>query len=184
MLKTLPRAFTQADYFSLPESAPRYELIDGELIMAPAPNRKHQNILMNLSLILNTWAHETKSGKVYVAPFDVVLSNNNVHQPDMVYFSPDRLHCLTDQGAEGAPALTVEILSPSTAHYDRDVKREIYARTGVEELWIIDPATDTIQTYRLQENAVLPKATLRGKQSIQSPLFPGLIISLEAVFEK
>ncbi len=95
----------------------------------------------------------TSAGQVYFAPFVVELTDINVLQPDLAYFDQSRQSFLTEQGASDPPNLVVEILSPKIAKYDREIKREIYARTGVEELWIVDPDVRLIQVFRLQENA-------------------------------
>ena len=83
-------------------------------------------------------------------PFDVILSDLNVFQPDLAFFSRERRNVLTDKGAEGAPDLVVEILSASTARLDIDQKRVVYARTGVSELWIVDPDHFEIQVLDLR----------------------------------
>src|SRR2546428_4377823 len=109
---------TAEDYRLMPETGPRYQLIDGELFMAPAPNRYHQDISRNIEFILMKYLESHAAGKLYYAPFDVYLTEHNVFQPDIVFVANDRLPILTDAGAEGAPNLVIEILSDSTAHLD------------------------------------------------------------------
>lgn len=183
MLKTAPRPFTVADYMSLPEHGPRYQLVDGELYMAPAPSRRHQFISGEIEYALRKYLEQNPVGVIYDAPFDVQLSDTTVVQPDISYFSKKRLARLTEHGAEGAPDLVVEILSPKTAVLDLGVKREIYARTGVVELWIIDPAADEVKIYRLREDVQLPATTLGAGGTLSTPLLPGFSIDLARVFE-
>src|SRR5438067_12573258 len=113
-----PTLCTVEDYLSLPEGGPRYELIEGELLMAPAPNRYHQDISRNLTLILGEYLRKKRIGKIYNAPFDVFLGEINVVQPDIIFVSKKHARILTDAGAEGAPEFVVEILSPSTLRRD------------------------------------------------------------------
>ena len=126
---TIP-LLTVENYKILPETGPRYQLIEGDLYMAPAPNRYHQDISRNLEYILLDYLEENPIGKLYDAPFDVYLDQYNVFQPDILVVLNDRLSILTDAGAEGAPDFVVEILSPKTARLDKDNKRRVYATSG------------------------------------------------------
>ena len=140
------RKFTYADYLIAPDDA-RYELLDGELIMVPAPNRLHQSASLNLSMDLGFIAWRTAIGYIFAAPFDVILSDTDVVQPDVMFVSNARAHIITDDNIRGAPDLVVEILSPSTAERDRTFKRVLYARHGVKEYWMVD--TDLRLIYQL-----------------------------------
>lgn len=106
---------TVENYKILPETGPRYQLIEGDLYMAPAPNRYHQDISRNLEYILLEYLEKHPIGKLYDAPFDVYLDQYNVFQPDILVVLNDRLAILTEAGAEGAPDFVVEVLSPKTA---------------------------------------------------------------------
>jgi Uma2 family endonuclease len=173
---------TVENYKILPETGPRYQLIEGDLYMAPAPNRYHQDISRNLEYILLDYLEEHPIGKLYDAPFDVYLDEHNVFQPDIVFVSKARLSILADAGAEGAPDFVVEILSPKTARLDRDNKRRVYARTGVPELWIITPETRQVEIYLFGKDAANPIATYGERDSFQSTLFPGLRFDSAAIF--
>jgi Uma2 family endonuclease len=170
---------------SLPENGLNglcYQLVDGEIYMAPAPNRDHQFISGELYFALRKHLEIDRVGVLYSAPFDVTLTDTTVVQPDIVYFSHQRASYLTEHGAEGAPDLVVEILSPKTAKLDLGVKRELYARTGVIELWIVEPEARAVKIYRLQENPDVPSQTLAADKTLTTPLLPGLAISLAHVF--
>jgi Uma2 family endonuclease len=99
-----------------------------------------------------------------------------VHQPDIVFIAKANYAILTDAGAEGAPDFIVEILSPKTAFLDKKAKRKVYARSGVKELWLVDPDTKTVHVYFLQDDADHPAATYAEKDTFNSPHFPGLKI--------
>ncbi len=174
MLKMKHRPLTVRDYRELPEGPPHYQLIEGDLYMSPSPNRYHQHISRNIEFVLMKYLEAHPSGIVYHAPFDVELTDLNVYQPDIVFVRNAHRSILTDQGAGGAPDVVVEILSPRTSRFDLGVKREVYARTGVEELWIVDPDAKRLMVYRLQENADSPHATHGETATFTSPLFPGL----------
>ena len=173
---------TVENYKILPETGPRYQLIEGDLYMAPAPNRYHQDISRNLEYILLDYLDEHPIGKLYDAPFDVYLDDYNVFQPDILVVLNDRLSILTDAGAEGAPDFVVEILSPKTARLDRDNKRRVYATSGVRELWIIAPETRTIEVYLLGKDAAKPAATYTALELFESTLFPGLRFDARKIF--
>jgi len=173
---------TVENYKILPETGPRYQLIEGDLCMAPAPNRYHQEISFNLEYVLRQYIEQHPIGKVYHAPFDVYLDEYNVFQPDVLFVSNERRQILTDAGAEGAPDFVVEILSPKTARLDRDNKRRVYATTGVRELWIITPEPRTIEVYLLGQDAANPAATYGAEDTFESALFPGLLFNAATIF--
>ena len=152
--------------------------------MSPSPLRYHQVISRNLVLMIGSYLEKSSIGEIYFAPFDVCLSEVNVYQPDLVFISNQNRSILTEQGAEGAPDLVVEILSPSTARYDKGSKRKIYARTGVKELWVVDPDAKNIQAYNLARDAETPQATYDSKSVFKSPLLPGLRIRGAQIFKK
>lgn len=184
MLSINARPVTRHDYVQIPVGAPNYQLIEGDLVMAPSPGSYHQDIVVNLVSIFREFLRDQPIGKVCVAPLDVYLSDINVYQPDVLFIRKENLSIVEDHGIEGAPDLAIEILSKSSAKYDLGPKRAVYARTGVEELWIIDPTKRTLAVYRLGENADTPAATYRAKQKFTSELLPGLTIDLAAVFAK
>ena len=175
---------TRHDYEALPETGKRYQLIGGELRVAPAPNRYHQEVSKNLEFVLHPFVKSNGLGKVYNAPFDVYLSDYDVFQPDLLFVSNERRSILTDKGAEGAPDLVIEILSPSTEHNDRNTKFSTYAQAGVTEYWLIDPDARAIELYRFQESVDTPAQTaiLGENKTFGTPLLPGLEISIEEVF--
>jgi Uma2 family endonuclease len=175
---------TVENYKILPENGPRYQLIEGDLYMAPAPNRYHQDISRNLEYILLEYLEENPIGKLYHAPFDVYLDQYNVFQPDIVFVSNSHFSILTDAGAEGAPDFVVEILFPKTAQLDRDNKRRVYASSGVRELWIIAPEPRTIEVFLLQENATAPVVTHDAQAHFTSSFFPGLEFDATKIFAR
>ena len=173
--------FTVADYMTTPDDK-RYQLLDGELILAAAPNDKHQVIVMNLLVQLYQFVRLFNLGQVRVAPYDVVLSNFDVAQPDILFVSNERAAIITDANIQGAPDLVVEILSPSTQRYDRGYKRTLYSRHGVREYWLVDPEAATVEVLTGGDEGLTLAATYHRDQSLNSPLLPELVIDLETVF--
>ena len=175
---------TADDYRAMPETGPRYQLIEGELIMSPAPNRYHQDISRNLEFLLLKYLEKHPVGKIYDAPFDVYLTRYNVFQPDILFVANDRLAILTEAGASGAPNLVIEILSARTATLDKESKRKVYAREGVEEMWLLDPALKTVAVYRLQERPAEPLAIHGLKDKLETICFPGLKLRVKDLFRQ
>jgi Uma2 family endonuclease len=184
MATTQIEPLTAADYRELPEAGPRYQLIEGELHMAPAPNRFHQDIAGNIYWLLRNHLVNRATGKVYIAPFDVYLSDVDVFQPDVLFVSNENLSILKEDGCHGAPDLIVEVLSPATAQLDKKSKRRVYARSGVKELWLVDPILEQIHVYDLIRNPEKESRIVDENESFESPLLPGLVIQAKQVFAR
>jgi len=136
------KEWTVEDYLQLEEGL-LAQLINGELIMSPAPSTDHQRIIREIGFIL----YGKLSGEVLMSPIDLYVNKANVLQPDLVYISEDRANIITDRGIEGVPDLIVEVISPSNAFIDRNTKRIKYLELGVTEYWIVDPANQTLEVY-------------------------------------
>ncbi len=124
---------TYQDFLSFPDDGQRHELIDGEHYVTPSPATKHQRISRELLVALDLYLHQSGLGEVFYAPFDVVLSNYDVVEPDLLVVLDHQRDIVTEQHVRGAPAIVVEILSPGTRRRDQTIKRDLYARVGVRE---------------------------------------------------
>lgn len=175
---------TYDEYCALPEGPPRYQLIDGDLVMSPSANLRHQRILVRLAAALETFVEAKSLGTIAVAPLDVVLSDVTVLQPDVLFVSEKNSNILRKEGVFGAPDLCVEILSPSNRRFDLDIKRHLYARHGVLEYWIIDPDDNTLSCFRLQEDAERPAQIHDSSSKVTSSLLPGFELALNRIFAK
>jgi Uma2 family endonuclease len=164
---------TVHDYLQLAEGTP-YQLLNGELIMSPSPKRIHQKLILKISSQILELCEKNKLGEVYIAPFDVYLDDKNVVQPDICFFSNERLALLSDRGAEAAPYLIIELLSPSNAYYDLRYKLDLYEKFGVADYFIVDPEDDTVIAYQLENGKY--KEQYREKNIIR---FPALGIALQ-----
>ena len=172
--------FTYSDYLLLPEQDNR-ELIDGDFYMVPAPSLKHQRALAKLAFRLSDFVEGKGLGTVVLAPFDVVLSKENVVQPDILYVSRERSSIITESHVNGAPDLVVEVLSPGSAERDRQLKLGLYAKFGVKEYWMVDPEEESVQILGLGARGYDSVRTYTsGKAS--SALIGGFDIELDRVF--
>ena len=151
---------TYEDYAKTPEDE-RYELLDGELIKLTTPNIPHQSVRAQLGVRLFFFVQERDLGQVFFVPFDVVLSDTDVVQPDLIFVSREREHIITHANIQGAPDLVVEILSPSTAERDRTVKRRLYAEHGVKEYWQVEPEAQTVTVLLLRDGVFTGSGVLR-----------------------
>lgn len=184
MVQPRPRLkFTVNDYMSLPGDK-RYQLLDGEMILAPSPTNRHQTIAGRLFVALDQFVQGRNIGWLWFAPFDVIFSDHDVAQPDMLFVSSERSSIVTEANIQGAPDLVVEILSPGTAEYDRGYKQALYGRHGVREYWLVDPDGDTVEVLTLGDQGLTLAATYRRGEVLASPLLEGMSLELDQIFAK
>ena len=147
-----PIPLTYADYVHLPDDGNIHEIICGDHYLSPAPNIDHQRIARRLLFQFMQQIEHCGAGEVFSAPTDLQLSEFDIVQPDlMVVLEQPNIH-LTNTRIVGPPALVVEILSPSTGARDRSLKRDLYARVGVPEYWIVDPEEREVVRYLLADS--------------------------------
>jgi len=177
---------TYDDFVQFPDDGQRHELIDGEHYVTPSPNTKHQTISLNLTVLIGGWLERNPIGRLFHAPFDVVFSNFDVVEPDLLYLSNARAaDALTPQHVRGVPELVIEIGSPSTRKRDETIKRRLYERAGVAEYWVVDPELDAIRVYRRDGDtfARVTELSADAGDSLTTALLPGLAIQLSRVFQ-
>lgn len=182
MVTEKPRIkLTYEDYRSTPDDK-RYELLDGELILAPAPRTTHQVVQNNISWRMSQFVAVEDLGTVFNAPTDVVLAETNIVQPDIVFVSREREHIIMENDIQGAPDLVVEVLSPSTASRDRGYKRSLYAQHGVREYWMAGVDSATITVLLLGEDGFEVFGTFGEGERFASPTLEGFEIEIDVVF--
>jgi Uma2 family endonuclease len=169
---------TYDDFCLLPDDGKRREIIEGELFVTPSPQTPHQRAVMRLSAHLWQFVESHKLGELFAAPFDVVFSEFDVVEPDLLYISNARANVLTNKNVQGAPDLVVEILSESTARVDRSIKLKLYGKFGVQEYWIIDPEGLSAEIYRRGDEGLDLVAKLSAPDALTSPMFPGFAVPL------
>lgn len=173
---------TYEDYCALPDDGRRYQLIEGDLDVTPAPSTTHQRVSQNLETILVRHVREQRLGILLHAPVDVLLAKDTVVQPDIVFVARERRDIVTERAIEGPPDLVVEVLSPRTRRVDRTTKMRIYARHGVRECWIVDPEARSFERFELRDGAYVLADSASGDEAVESAMFPSLRLPLADVF--
>jgi Uma2 family endonuclease len=174
-----------SDLLAWPDDGKRHELIDGEHIVSAAPTPRHQIVLANLFRHLDSFVRAHDLGLVLFAPVDVLLSDYDVLEPDLLYIAKPRLAIVEERYLGKAPDLAVEVLSPSTRRIDTTAKRRVYRKFGVAEYWIVDPRDETVEVFRGDSEWFAPTARLTRTDTpahLESPLFPGFALTAEAIF--
>jgi Uma2 family endonuclease len=165
-MKVADTRVTFAELQLWPDDGRRYELYGGEVIVVPMPLPRHQRVAMHVGDIFSAY-ERLIGGLVFCVPIDIVFSEHNVVQPDVVFFRKERRHVIDMMAAtRAAPDLAVEVLSPSTEAHDRGRKMQLLARFGVPEYWIVDPVKNTIDEH----------------EDVVSPTLPGLAFPAARVF--
>lgn len=175
--------WTVERYWQETREGEHFVILEGEKIVSPSPTSFHQAISLNFSVALHTWAQRTQLGKWRPAPFDVILSNVDVVQPDLVFVRRENLSRLKDKHLQGPPDIVIEILSPGSIRLDRVRKRVLYAKYGVPEYWIVSPEERTVEILRLQTDgqyAVID--VLESEDALESPLLPGFACPVQDLF--
>ena len=176
------RRVSYDDLAQMPEDGRRYELYDGEVFVVPSPILLHQVVAMRLGHILDDYARRA-GGLAVASPMDVIFSDYDVVQPDIVFLTADSMRTvsLMDRIRQ-PPDLAVEVLSPSTASNDRGRKMRMFQRYGVPEYWIVDPIEKNIEIYRLAESAYGLVGTFSGSAQMRSAVLPDLTVVPASVF--
>ena len=174
--------WTYRDYATLLDDKHKYEIIDGVLYMAPSPDEWHQTTVGRLFRFLAAHVEDKEIGRVYMAPFDVELAPDAVVQPDVLVILNEHRERITMSRIVGAPDLVIEVSSPGTVSYDRREKQDAYARAGVPEYWIVDPATHTIDVLVLEDTAFRLLGVFEGPAKLPSQVLPELQESVARFF--
>lgn len=175
------RLKTVDDYMALDDDQ-RVELIQGEFFVTPSPTYRHQRILVNLLLLLRQYVLEKSLGEVCVAPLDVIFPSGEVVQPDLLFISKANSGIVQDR-IRGVPDLVVEIVSSVAPERDRIVKRDLYARNGVGEYWIVDDTSSTIEVLSLDGASYRAHGYFESDDSVTSPTLAELSLPVAKVFE-
>ena len=183
LMQTVRPRVSYSDLASMPEDGRRYEIYDGEVFVVPAPIPFHQVVVLNLEDRLREWTRQ-HGGIVLVSPIDIVISEYDVVQPDLVFFAPARAHLVKlDAPIRAIPDLVVEVLSPSTASTDRGKKLQLFARSGLPEYWLVDPALRSVEINVLRSGVFALDGRHATGERITSSAAPGFTCLVDALFE-
>jgi len=144
---TQEEKFTYQDYINFPDNRKQYQIIHGEVYMTPAPVPYHQSVLRKLGKILDEFVTRNNLGEIFFAPCDILLSNEDVVQPDIFFISKEKMSIITDRCIEGVPDLIVEITSPYTKKLDKILKKSLYETYKVKEYWVVDTDNKSIEMF-------------------------------------
>jgi Uma2 family endonuclease len=177
------RRLTYEEYLKSPEIKQRYEIVDGQLIMAPSPTLEHQTILRQLFRMLDRFVTGHQVGQVWFAPLDIVIQREplRTRQPDLLFVSNERAGIL-GQIIEGAPDLVVEILSPSNTRADAESKLTDYSHLGVLECWLVSPEARSVEVLGLESGSWRRIAIYGLGDQVQSQVLAGLAFPVSEVF--
>ena len=178
-----PIRLNYQDFCAMPDDGRRYEILDGDLYMSPSPSTSHQRVLLNLATLLREHVRRHDLGSVFIAPLDVILSEHDIVEPDLIFVSRERASIITEKNIQGSPDLLVEIVSPSSVERDTRDKRNIYARCGVPFYWMVDTQQRSMIELQLVEGAYAVTTELTGDSIFVPRLFPKLRIDLPSLWE-
>ncbi len=174
------KEWTVEDFLLLGEIKTPCQLINGELIMSPAPSPNHQRVSRKLFKIIDKATQGV--GELFYSPIDLYIDEKNVFQPDLVYLSEKNKQHLTARGIEGSADLVVEIISPSNSYTDRNQKKNSYLKFGINEYWIVDPANKTIEIYTPPTGGDVPVLYLSESGVVKSVNLKNLQFELKDIF--
>jgi Uma2 family endonuclease len=176
----LKQKLDYSDLAAAPDGGYRYEILEGDLLVTPAPSPLHQRVSKRLQRQLEAYFEARSLGEVFNAPVDLILTFHDVVEPDLVVVAEPKQ--VSERGIEGAPLLVVEILSPSTRVRDRTMKARRYAELGILHYWIVDPDEKRLECFRLQ--ATMYGLLLQGESpaKVTHPDFPDLQLDLSAIW--
>ncbi|MCL6479787.1 MAG: Uma2 family endonuclease [Peptococcaceae bacterium] len=173
------RVYTVEDYMKM-DDGQRYELIGGKLIMVPRPGPKHQRVGAEIVTAFKNYLKRNPSGEIFYE-VDVLLSGQVV-SPDLIFISQDRLDIVKELNIQGAPDLVIELLSPSTAKYDKKEKRHLYLANGIKEYWMVDPDQQLVEVLIAGGNEWRWAGVFDREDVLTTTLLPGLEINLSEIF--
>jgi len=180
LLDKQAKRWTYEEYYKLDDDR-RYEIIGGNLLMAPAPDTWHQDWSRKLFRLIDRFVTKNNLGEVFYAPIDIVLNEENTVQPDIVFIATPNLQIIQRRAIFGVPELLVELVSPSSVRRDRYDKKALYARFGVKEYWIGDPANKALEILTLREGRYELHCCAEEKGKLTSLVLPGLEFDLTEI---
>jgi Uma2 family endonuclease len=184
MASRIEPLLTVADLDACPDDGNRYELIGGELFVSRAPRLPHQLVLQHLQMNLYNYLQTTPVGLLVPGP-GAVFSQSDAVIPDLVFVRNERLNKIVEnERFVGVPDLVIEVLSPGKENRERDlmVKRQLYAKYGVKEYWIVDSENLSVLIFRSREQTLEEIAVVSGDDEVTSPLLPGFQLKVMAIF--
>ncbi len=191
-MSTKTNKLTYEAYLALPETKQRYDIVDGVMVMAPAPMTIHQWIAQEIFVSLRAFVKERNLGIVLIAPADLLIQRAplRVRQPDVLYLSAERTGIHGPAQLRGMallevpPDLVVEVLSPSNTRRDIEDKLQDYQRAGVRECWLVSPEAETVEMLRLSIDAVAVVRIIGVDGTLESEAIGEFTLRLRDIFRQ
>ncbi|MGH7483870.1 MAG: Uma2 family endonuclease [Longimicrobiales bacterium] len=176
------REWTYADYAALPDDGNRYEVLDGEVLVTPAPGTNHQEIVGRLFRILFEYVDRHRLGRIYY-DVDLLFQPHQYLRPDLLFVPSEEKRRLVERGMEGVPGLVVEVISPGSKQHDSVTKPARYRDFGVLDYWAVDPARRVVYVYdfRTSDEPRAEKARVTWKPN---PIVEPLELDVRELFEE
>lgn len=160
----------------------RCEIIEGEIFMSPSASASHQEISRDLEFLMWLFVKAKNSGKVFNAPFDVILDENNVVQPDLLFISNKNLNLISERGVFGSPDLVVEIVSPSSGYRDKVTKKKLYEKFGVAEFLVVEPQNKSVEVFCLEGKTYELFSSAKENGEVKSKVIDGFSVTISEIF--
>ena len=175
---------TYDDLVRMPDDGLRHEIVDGVHFVTPSPGYRHQILVSRLVVAIGNYLAQHPIGEVVAAPLDVVFTERDVVEPDVLFIANDQRAIVTEPNLQGAPALVVEVLSPGTRKRDLGLKKDLFDRGGVREYWILDPDANVVTVYHRSADGGFTVRERLGDSnlSLTTPLLPGFSLPLDKLF--
>lgn len=173
---------TYEEYRLLPEDGQRYELMEGDLFVSPAPSTRHQTISRRLQFALMQALELPGRAQIFNAPADVILEETTVVQPDLIIVGAGNSHLVTPRAIEGAPDVVIEIMSPGSIDRDAHLKLRVYERFAIPEYWVVDPDHGFVEVFAWTKEGYRRRDRYDRASTLTCPLFPEVSIPLAPLF--
>jgi Uma2 family endonuclease len=187
-MPTATKRLTAAEFLQIPDDGKMHELIDGVHYVTPSPKLSHQELVGRLHLAIGNFLSTRRHlGRLFLARLDVVLSDYDVVEPDLLFVSGDQLDILTEANVQGAPALVIEVLSPSTRRRDEGIKRKLFDEKGVREYWLVDSKGRRVSVCRRGADGSFPivaNLDAASDNRLTTPLLPEFELPITDLFSE
>jgi Uma2 family endonuclease len=179
-----PKLLTYLDYVKLtPPDNGNFELLNGQIYFMASPKPSHQRISLRLSYFLAACVIPNNLGEIFTAPMDVVFTEYDTFQPDLLFITKERLNIIGENKIEGSPDLVVEILSPSNDANEMSYKRHIYGSKGVKEYWLINVEKQMLTLYKQIDNELRWQKDIQKNEVLKSEIIQEFELELSNIFE-
>jgi len=179
---TAEKILTYNDLLKLYPDEARVELIDNEIYEMSAPTSEHQRIVKKIARLLDDFVEEKVLGELFLSPYDVILNEEQTVQPDLTFIGTADLDKVQTRGFFGVPTLLVEVISPSSYTRDNSKKKKIYAEAGVKEYWIVEPANQVVEIWKLTGKEYELHSYLIESGVAQSAILEGFELAGKSIF--